>query len=97
MTEIEALEILVDMPIHSLADYGEDVWAQYEEALEVAIEALEKQISKPPLSWSESTGYPYYEFEYGYECPCCGNRDIDFPDHHCLCGQRLDWSDDYAE
>lgn len=27
------------------------------------------------------------------KCPCCGNCDIDYPEHHCICGQTLDWSD----
>ena len=60
----------------------------------MAIEALEKQLPKQPLVWE----YKYYysstpNDDWGYECPCCGNRDIDYPEHHCICGQALDWSD----
>lgn len=60
----------------------------------LAVDALEKQISKVPLIWENKY---YYATElnddWGYECPCCGNREIDYPEHHCICGQTLDWSE----
>lgn len=61
-------------------------------ALNMSIEALEKQILKKPLIW-ENKYYdsPVPNDDWGYECPCCGNRDIDYPEHHCICGQALDW------
>lgn len=55
--------------------------------------ALERMIPKKPYEWYEKCGYPHYEDDWGYECPLCGNRDIDFPEHHCICGQALDWSE----
>ena len=57
-------------------------------------EALEKQIPKEPIIWEYKTPEsPIPNDDWGYECPCCGNCDIDYPDHHCPCGQALDWSD----
>ena len=64
----------------------------FHEALDMAIEALEKRIPKKPIAvdWSE-------EFEGALiedKCPICGNY------VHCLenfctyCGQSIDWSGD---
>lgn len=54
-------------------------------------EALEKQIPKKPEEYWDgyADGYPVIE----YQCPCCG-RDIDDTDHHCVCGQTIDWSEE---
>lgn len=67
------------------------------EALNMAIEALEKQISmKPKYSVYGDRGdgeiIPFkakcpacdYEFEFGYW--------NDEDNHHCVCGQKIDWS-----
>ena len=61
----------------------------------LSIEALEKQIPKKPIIWFERYYFSPdpYDDSWGYECPCCGNRDIDYPEHHCICGQALDWSE----
>lgn len=56
-----------------------------------ALKALEKQIPKQPFIWDDRCYYS--PDDWGYECPCCGNRDIDYPEHHCICGQALDWSE----
>ena len=64
------------------------------EALHMAVVALEKQIPKKPIIWEHRTiESPIPNDDWGYECPCCGNCDIDYPEHHCECGQALDWSD----
>ena len=74
----------------------EKIWNQMdkveEEAITMAVKALKKQIPKNPLIW-ENKYYdsPVPNDDWGYECPCCGNRDIDYPEHHCPCGQALDW------
>ena len=62
------------------------------EALDMAIKALEKQIPVRPSVW-ENRYYasPTPNDDWGYECPCCGNEDIDYPERHCECGQALDW------
>ena len=66
----------------------------YAIAFEIAISALEKQIPKKPIFWEYRTiESPIPNDDWGYECPCCGNRDIDYPEHHCECGQAIDWSD----
>ena len=55
-------------------------------ALDMAISALEKQIPKKPYTDNENG---VYEKEY---CPTCHSSL--FPnDHHCRCGQKIDWSD----
>ena len=49
-------------------------------------EALEKQIPKKPYTDNENG---IYEKDY---CPAC-HRSL-FPyDHHCKCGQAIDWSE----
>lgn len=58
-------------------------------------EALEKQIPKKPELWHNQPCPPEWaDDDWGYRCPACGNEDIDYPEHHCRCGQALDWSDD---
>ena len=61
-------------------------------AIDKALEALRKQIPIEPLVWEEKYYYsPTPNDDWGYECPCCGNREIDYPEHHCTCGQALNW------
>lgn len=69
---------------------------QFESALETALCALEKQIPKKPLIWQgiKTPESPIPFDDWGYECPCCGNQEIDYPDHHCECGQALDWREE---
>lgn len=69
---------------------GNESWRHYE----YAAKALEKQIPKHPNFWEEKYYYsPTPNDDWGYACPCCGNRDIDYQEHHCTCGQALDWSE----
>ena len=57
--------------------------AEFESALALAIEALEKQIPKKP----------YWEYG-GCHCKSCG-LDVLSDEPFCpLCGQAIDWSDD---
>lgn len=57
------------------------------ECRKVIYAALEKQIPKKPYKDNENG---VYEKEY---CPACHR--ILFPnDHHCVCGQAIDWSDE---
>ena len=65
-------------------------------ALEMAINALEKQIPKNPTY--DGDGYaPDGTFIWGeWICPCCGRRcKVEYDDYdYCPdCGQKLDWSD----
>lgn len=57
-----------------------------DEALGLAVEALEKQIPKKPKLDNDNG---IYETEH---CPNC-NRKLFPNEHHCKCGQALDWSD----
>ena len=58
--------------------------AEFESALELAILALGKQIPKKPYKDNENG---VYEKEY---CPSC-HRSLFPNDHHCECGQAIDW------
>lgn len=68
---------------------GDEKWKHYE----YAAKALKKQIPRQPIFWRHQYYDSRFEDDWGYECPCCGNRDIDYPEHHCICGQALDWSE----
>ena len=69
---------------------GNESWRYYE----YAAKALKKQIPREPIVWKHQYWYaPEIDDDWGYQCPCCANRDIDYPEHHCICGQALDWSE----
>ena len=53
------------------------------EPLRLAIKALEKQIPKKPSQ--DSIGLYYFPI-----CPNC-HKELESYDHHCECGQALDW------
>ena len=55
------------------------------EAIQIAIQALEKQIPKKPYKDNENG---VYEKDH---CPTC-HRSLFPNDHHCECGQAIDWS-----
>ena len=58
--------------------------AEFESALVLAVLALEKQIPKKPYKDNENG---VYEKEH---CPSC-HRSLFPNDHHCECGQAIDW------
>lgn len=58
--------------------------AEFESALALAILALEKQIPKKPYKDNENG---VYEKDH---CPSC-HRSLFPNDHHCKCGQAIDW------
>ena len=74
--EITRLNTSIGTPDRNLID-----------ALEMAIEALEKQIAKKPYKDNENG---VYEKDH---CPTC-HRSLFPNDHHCECGQAIDWSDE---
>ena len=74
--EITRLDVSIGTPDRNLID-----------ALDMAIQALEKQIPKKPYKDNENG---IYEKEY---CPIC-HRSLFPSDHHCICGQAIDWSDE---
>ena len=93
MTESDAIKEL-----HEIRPRGGIITQKRAEAIDVAINALEKQIPKKPIM---KTYYDDMEEEY-LCCPTCGeiltdripldNKDFYF---HCLnCGQKLNWESD---
>lgn len=90
MDNVEAIKRIEDhMRVHKIGEYPH---IYLKEALDMAIEALEKQIPKEPIIWEEKYYFPSTpNDDWGYECPCCGSRNIDYPEHHCICGQTLYW------
>ena len=92
MTESEAIKILqrdlqIQLENKALPDGIE--------AIQIAIQALEKQIPKKPTY--EGDGYaPDGTFVWDeWLCPCCGKRyEVDYDDYdYCPnCGQKIDWS-----
>lgn len=69
------------------------------EAIQIAIQALEKQIPKKPRKTDSYRGV--LKRVYAYVCPTCGNACLEKYMNErqntmfCWnCGQKLDWSDD---
>jgi rubrerythrin len=87
MTPCEAIQrIQTHNEIHSKREH----FAIYiTEALYMAVEALEKQISTKPNA-------EIHVGELYWYCPSCGewiDEDHIFDDHCSFCGQALDWSE----
>ena len=88
MTENEAIKEL-----HGIRPRGGIIPQKRAEALDMAIQALEKQIPKKVVK----------DGKRSYKCPCCGESAktetgdsfIDYRLDYCDgCGQKLDWSDE---
>ena len=78
MTENEASTILKAEIVHHPER------SIFAEALEVAIQALEKQIPKKP-DFTEDKEFAL--------CPCCNGKGLLDKQKYCdNCGQKLDWS-----
>ena len=75
--------------------YAQGNTGEHIESIEIAIQALEKQIAKKPTY--EGDGYWDGQLVYDtWVCPCCGRSyELDYDDYdYCPnCGQNLDWSD----
>ena len=67
--------------------YSQGNFGEQKEAFQMAINALEKQIPKKPYKDNENG---IYEKEH---CPIC-HRSLFPNDHHCICGQAIDWRDE---
>ena len=93
MTKSEAIKEL-----HKIRPRGGIIPQKRAEALDVAINALEKQIPKKPEY--EADGYAGGELVYDYaKCPICGHDfEYGINDWGCKycsdCGQKLNWSDE---
>lgn len=102
MTYEEAKRILhPDTTREALAEIGfkgkEKLQEAVDEACLMACEALDKQIPKKPHILRYAPCGPDWEEDWDYACPSCGSEEIDYPNHHCACGQAIDWSDDNGE
>ena len=77
---------------------------KYDEAIEIAISALEKQIPKKPIEnfYDEQDGDDWYDEGYTYQCPLCEESEVGryskemcewvYQMAHCeKCGQAIDW------
>ena len=82
MTESEAKEVLqLNMPLVASKEANK--------AMEIAINALEKQIAKKPNKIERKRDEYGFIYQLG-ECPLCGKMVTD--DRQCCdCGQKLDW------
>ena len=77
--------------------YAQGTTGEHIKSIEIAIQALEKQIPKKPTY--EGDGYaPDGSFVWDeWLCPWCGKRyEVDYDDYdYCPnCGQKIDWSDE---
>lgn len=96
MSNTEAIRWLIaieDKYIHG-GDEGFD--EKRKQAIKTAISALEKQIPKKPIKknpicYAKSKSGKEF-FAFNYFCPNC-NKQIKANEHHCNCGQALDWGD----
>ena len=82
MTNKEAIEQLRERL--AITDCRQQI-PEYYEAIELAVEALEKQIPKKPIDNIEREWF---------ECPTCGRVIVTYyagERHHCKCGQALNW------
>ena len=87
MTEREAIKEL-----HKIRPRGGIIPQKRAEALDVAVQALEKQIPKKPIK-SENQVVRYVNTYY---CPICelGITGTNIAKWCYHCGQKLDWSDE---
>lgn len=88
MTESEAIKALRLEGSIEISGKSTRV-SEFVQALDIAINALEKQIPKKPIK----VGSGVHDYDYDYECPMC-RENIDEDEHHCKCGQKLDWESD---
>lgn len=62
----------------------------------IVINALGKQIPKKPIKRNpiiyRITKDGQKTYAYQHFCPLCDTK-LKFTDHHCPCGQAIDWSD----
>lgn len=73
------------------AQFSEACKASVEDALIMAISALEKQIPEPPKVAEGNDADGFWRPDMFF-CQTCG-KVIDTCEHHCICGQKIDWED----
>ena len=98
MTESEALELFKERLTLIKEHYAGEV-KDYEEALEIGIQALEKQIPKKPIfNCNLSDTSSLFHCECGHTIKVSHDIGImdnnNAPNYCSRCGCRLDWSDE---
>lgn len=96
MLRIEKKECKKLLDFHGNKQWNSGILRRKIEALDIAIEALEKQLPKKPI-FQHMIG----EIKGKFKCPCCNNLFTHecptFPyedmEHCSKCGQKLDWSE----
>lgn len=94
MTREEAIEIIKTLPVYR----AELIWggeSDLVKALNMGIEALEKQIPKKPSEVIEFEDGTFYRLDY--MCTACNSATYGQPykPKYCKhCGQALDWSEE---
>ena len=68
------------------------IYGQYKYDSRAILELVDKATPKKPTVHCSGyfSGIPIYD---EYSCPSCGAR-VDDTEHHCKCGQALDWGDE---
>ena len=101
LTIEQAREILNEqeelMDYYDDTDIEEDV-KNYREALQMGADALALQEPKKPI-YEHLDGL---SLPVPYRCPTCGEKIATYDgfarctikEHHCKCGQKIDWSDE---
>ena len=86
MTESEAIKEL-----HKIRPRGGIIPQKRAESLDVAIQALEKQIPKKPIMCDKQD----IRYVHKYQCPNCKGTftGTGFSKYCYHCGQKLDWGD----
>ena len=83
MTEQEAIKHLKE--ITGWANFWGGCYKEKLSAIDMALNALEKQIPMKPIKhMANPVGFPYYE------CPVCGDYDVSGQKYCDECGQKLD-------
>lgn len=79
--------------------YAQGNTGEHIKSIEIAIQALEKQMPKKPRKTDSYRGI--FRRIYAYVCPTCGNACLEKQENErqdtmfCWnCGQKLDWSDE---
>lgn len=97
--EVKIREQLEENILCAITQIALENGIKYEYAInkEFVVKALEKQIPKkvikknPECYARTNDGVEF--FSYDYYCPLCADKLRIGIDHHCQCGQTIDWSD----
>ena len=89
MAEIDRIPYHYDVVLDDYVYDDLDKMDKLFELNKIVSKALKKQIPKKPSQ--DSIGLYYFP-----TCPNC-HKELESYDHHCECGQRLDWSEENDE